>query len=356
MTDLRSATLWWAVGRRLKHDQPFVVAITGSIAKTSTKQAIGAVLEAAFPGQVRVGYGNLNTYLGVPLAVLGFEIDFYARSISWQWLPLLVGAIWRSLFKRLPRYLVLEFGADRPGDIVALTKKVKPNVAVVTLVGPAHLENYPSEAAIASEKAKLLTALGSGGVGFINVEDKHRQILEQAASTASLKTVQCPRAAIASAFARAVGEQLKVSDELIETVLRRLTPPKGRLSFKKAGSFFVLDDSYNANPLSMESALGVLRAQEPRRVAILGSMLELGPNAPHYHQQIGELARRCSDYLIGVGQLAKHYEPDLWFEHAQDAAKAILPYLKDGDRILVKGSHSIRMDKIVEAVVSHGSA
>src|SRR3989344_348453 len=79
--DLRSSILWWAVKRRVAIDQPFIIAITGSIAKTSTKVAIGAVLRRAFPGQVRVGFGNLNSFLGVPLAILDFKIDFYQQKI-----------------------------------------------------------------------------------------------------------------------------------------------------------------------------------------------------------------------------------------------------------------------------------
>src|SRR5688500_2495906 len=114
---MRESILWWAAKRRLRFDKPFIIGITGSIAKTSTKEAIGGVLEKAYPGKVVVGYGNLNTFLGVPLAILGFRLNFHSKNVTWQWPFILLLALWRGLFARLPKYLVLEFGADQPGDI-----------------------------------------------------------------------------------------------------------------------------------------------------------------------------------------------------------------------------------------------
>src|SRR3989344_9023306 len=142
--DLRSSILWWAVKRRVAIDQPFIIAITGSIAKTSTKVAIGAVLRRAFPGQVRVGFGNLNSFLGVPLAILNFKVDFYKQKITWQWIWILKLAIWRGLFGRLPKYLVLEFGADKPDDIEQLGRMLTLDTAIITITGAAHLANYSS--------------------------------------------------------------------------------------------------------------------------------------------------------------------------------------------------------------------
>src|SRR5688572_10960785 len=115
MIDPRPSILWFAAQRRLRLDRPFVLAVGGGIGKTSTKVAIGTLFNLKYPGQVRVGYGNLNTYLGVPLAVLGFEVDFYKQKIGvWAWLKILGAALWRSWFSKLPPYLILEFGTDQP--------------------------------------------------------------------------------------------------------------------------------------------------------------------------------------------------------------------------------------------------
>src|SRR3989344_5626785 len=107
MQDIRAKILWWAVKRRVGIDKPFIIAITGSIAKTSTKVAIGAVLRRAYPNQVRVGFGNLNSFLGVPLAILGFKVDFHKQQIGFiRWVWILKLAVWRGLLGHLPKYLV----------------------------------------------------------------------------------------------------------------------------------------------------------------------------------------------------------------------------------------------------------
>lgn len=168
MLDVRAGILWLWARWRIKKDQPIIIAVGGAIAKTSTKAAIGAILREAFPGQVRVGYGNLNSYLGVPLAVLGFEIDFYKHKVGfWGWLKILISAKWRGLFGRLPKYLVLEFGTDQTGDLDKITKKLQPDYGVITIVGPAHLMNYKDEAEMAHDEGFLAERTKPTGVVFL---------------------------------------------------------------------------------------------------------------------------------------------------------------------------------------------
>jgi len=206
MNDIRARTLWWAVQRRVRIDQPHIIAITGSIAKTSTKVAIGAVLKRAYPGQVRVGYGNLNSFLGVPFSILGFKMDFYTRRITWQWLSYLKLAVWEGFFGHLPKYLLLEYGAAKPGDIGELAKMLPLDGAIITISSPAHLEFYDSVEEIAAEKAKILSAVKDSGWALVNKNDpffdiysKYKQDLEQV----STDTID-----ISLNFARAVGRKI----------------------------------------------------------------------------------------------------------------------------------------------------
>ncbi|MDP3993039.1 MAG: cyanophycin synthetase [bacterium] len=352
MLGIREKILWWAVKRRVELDKPYIIAITGSIAKTSTKVAIGAVLRRAFPNQVRVGYGNLNSFLGVPLAILGFKIDFYQQKIGLiRWIWILKLAVWRGLFSKLPKYLVLEYGADYPSDIDQLGKMLPLDGAIVTLIGAAHLGNYPSIEALAAEKAKILDAVKRDGWGLVNKNDPYLHILTL--KDCSLEMISTETEDIAVNFARAVGQKLKIDSELAEEALSVMPRPDGRLQFKDLGSVKLLDDSYNANPLSMPVALKVLAKLPGRKVAILGDMLELGKDEFKYHQEIGQLAKQSADLVIGVGELAKEYGGAKHYPNAGVAAREILELLGQGDSILVKGSHGVHMELIVSAITKH---
>ena len=347
--DIRAKILWWAVKRRVLLDEPFIIAITGSIAKTSTKLAIGAVLRRAFPGQVRVGFGNLNSFLGVPLAILDFKVDFYQQKIGViQWLWILKLAIWRGLFSKLPKYLVVEFGADYPGDIEQLAAQLPLDGAIITLVGPAHLANYPSLEALVAEKAKILDAVKPGGWALVNKNDPYIHNLTP--KDCPTETIDTATEDIAVNFARAVGRKLKISGDLVEEALSVMPRPEGRLQLKDLGSVKLLDDSYNANPLSMPVALKLLSKLPGRKVAILGDMLELGNTEVKYHQEIGQLAKQSADLVIGVGELAKEYGGAKHYPDSSVAAREILELLGQGDSILVKGSHGVHMEVIVKAI------
>lgn len=351
MNDIRAKILWWAVKRRVEIDKPFIIAITGSVAKTSTKVAIGAVLRRAHPNQVRVGYGNLNSFLGVPLAVLDFKADFYKQKISWQWLWLLKLAIWRGLFSKLPKYLVLEYGADHPGDIEQLAKMLPLDATVITITGEAHLANYPSVQDIAEEKAKILSALKTDGWGLVNKKDPYLKTYQ--AKSPKLIEVETETEDIAVNFARAVGEKLKINSETINDALAALPRPEGRLQLKDLGAIKLLDDSYNANPISMQAALKVLSKLPGRKVAILGDMLELGQEEKKFHREIGRLAHINTNIVIGVGGLAKEYNGSSWYPDSNSAAREVFALLHEGDTVLVKGSHGVHMEIIVMAIENH---
>ena len=329
-------------------DQPFIIAITGSIAKTSTKVAVGAVLRRAYPDQVRVGYGNLNSFLGVPLAILGFKLDFYKQKITWQWLGILLAAVWRTIFNTLPEYIVLEYGADNPGDIKALAQMLPLDGAIITITSPAHLANYASVEDIAKEKAQIMTAVKKNGWALVNQADPHLKIYQAIKTDAVV--IKTETVDIAVNFARQVGLQMKISSEAVEQALGALVRPEGRFQMKDLGPIKLMDDSYNANPLSMTAALAMLAKMPSPRLAILGDMLELGPPAEKYHQQVGKEARAVANHIVGVGQLASFYQADQLFATADEAIPTILSTAGRYGSILVKGSHGVKMDKIVMAL------
>lgn len=348
MRDFRSSVLWWAVKRRVLLDQPVVIAITGSIAKTTTKLAIGSVLKKHFPGQVRVGYGNLNSFLGVPLSILGFNIDFHKQKISWQWPFILLTAFFKSLFTTLPKYLVLEYGADHKGDIEELAIMLELDIAIVTIIGNAHAANYDSAEDIAVEKAHIFKALKKDGVALINSND-----VSLKPSLSSLRTVEVKTETedIAINFARAVSSELKLDLQTTEEALSVMSRPEGRMQLKDLGGIKLLDDTYNASPLSVEAALKVLSKLPGRRIAVLGDMLELGTSERDDHIIIGKKAREVADQIIAVGELSKSYKADFWYPNSVEAVEPLLKLISDGDSILVKGSRAVKMEIIVKAII-----
>jgi len=349
MKRIREKILWWAAKRRIDLDQPKVIAITGSIAKTSTKIAIGTVLKKHFPREVRIGYGNLNTFLGVPLAILGFKIDFHHQKISWQWPLILLSALLRSLFSHLPKYMVLEFGADQKGDIEELAKQLKTDVAVITITGNSHLENYNSTEEIAVEKAKILDSLKSNGFSLVNSKDKNLPKLKSAQKQILVET---ELESISINFARQLAKVWQLDSLKTEEALSTLIRPDGRLQLKDLGSIRLLDDTYNASPLSVEAALNVLSRLPGRKVAILGDMLELGVESKSGHQQVGEIARQKADIVIGVGSLAKDYGFNIWFPDVATAIHKLSELIVDGDSVLIKGSRGAKMEVIVKALIN----
>src|SRR3990167_5834916 len=161
----------------LKRATPKIVAVTGSVGKTSTKEAIFEVLKIKFAKKVRKSEGNLNNETGVPLAILGFQ---KSPANFFQWLPIIISAKIKALFGPKVELLVLEIAADKPGDIGYLTSFVKPKIAVITSIGPAHLEAFGTIEEIVKEKSSLLLAVGENGTAIFNIDDSNlKEIVEK---------------------------------------------------------------------------------------------------------------------------------------------------------------------------------
>ncbi|TSC75012.1 MAG: UDP-N-acetylmuramoyl-tripeptide--D-alanyl-D-alanine ligase [Parcubacteria group bacterium Gr01-1014_44] len=341
--------------------KPKIVAVTGNTGKTTTKEAIAAVLKSE--KKIRMSGGNLNNELGVPLAILGdYTEEYYEKGGTLGfWLKVLFKAKIGLLFGRnYPEILVLEYGADRPGDIAKLAKNFKPDVAVVTAIGeiPVHVEYFSGPKELADEKSKLVEVLEPADFAVLNQDDlavfemkdktkakiktfgfmegaevkvsdfdfkigpsgepegvvfkiHHGEGFTPFKITGSLGKSQAWAAAAATAVGLIFGLNLvKISD-----ALSAYQGPAGRLKVLKGiKNSWLIDDTYNSSPTSTHLALETLKsfssylAVSPlsrRKLAVLGDMLELGQYSIQAHQEAGNLAGTFVDLLITIGSRAK---------------------------------------------------
>lgn len=397
-----------AVVRRYR---PHIVAVTGSVGKTSTKDAIFAVLSSS--EFVRKSHKSFNSEIGLPLTILG-------RPNPWhnplRWTQNLLDGLFLVLFKmRYPQWLVLEVGADRPGDIERVAAWLPVEVAVITRLPevPVHIEFFDSPEEVVKEKAALIKGFknlppGQTGTLVIYGDDARAAELSQLSGTARVVTfgfsAHCAvRARDASVFeemgqpagmratlefqggtapfevrgtlgahalmpalgAAAVGVALGKPLAAVAESLKRYTPPPGRMHLVegKLGSL-IIDDTYNSSPAALEAGLETLgTVKASRRVAVLGDMLELGRHSVEEHRKMGELAAQEAEMLITVGFRARDIaqgalaagmsEKNIFqFDDARAAAEALSEMLSAGDCIFVKGSQGVRLERVVEVLMS----
>jgi len=324
--------------------KPFVIGITGSVGKTTTIEMIAAVLKRSevesLVGEVGRAENNMNDDLGVPATLLQF------CDLKEEYAPSRLRAACLAPFRVLriisgighyPKVFVLEFGAGWGGHVARLAAMARPQVAVVTTIGAAHLERFKTLEGVANEKMALVKAVPPSGLVVLGSGHDFVNQLERA-SNAPVVKVNGRGAEFAENAARAICGYLRIPDAVVEYGLREFKPPKGRLNVLKLGNMTLIDDSYNANPASMRYGLDTLAKSEAkggRKVAVLGYMAELGENAPQYHEEIGAYARGHADYVIGVGELAKYYDADIWFDSSEACAEQIESVLRQNDCVLV---------------------
>jgi UDP-N-acetylmuramoyl-tripeptide--D-alanyl-D-alanine ligase len=307
-----------------------VVAITGSTGKTSTKDILYAI--CAPHARTVANEGNFNNELGVPLTLARLEPD--------------------------TEICITEMGMRGLGQIAHLAAFTKPDVAVITNVGPVHLELVETVENVARAKAELIEALGTGGVAIVPEEpllepylDRPDLIVRRVDVGAPLpfRTGYSARHQLANthlAAAAAVSLGVPLPDGELQVEFSALREEERPLP----GGGLLLNDCYNANPVSMRAALEHLaeRAAGRRRVAVLGEMAELGEHGPLYHQEIGALVRELGvERVIAVGELARAYGGD-WEPTAASAAARLRKELRPGDAVLVKGSRSVGLEVVAE--------
>lgn len=412
--DLAKLTIW-----RYK---PKIIGITGSVGKTSTKIATATVLSKKF--KVRFSYKNLNNELGLPLTVLGdwSEKDLILVSRKtpsgekkfeklFFWIKVIFKSIWQIIFKNksYPQILILEYGADKPGDIRYLLSIARPNIGIISAIGdiPVHVEFYEGPEELALEKSRLIMNLPSYSYAILNYDDevvmniKHRTraniltfgfndgadiqiinfenkiennkpigIVFKIKYENNIVPIRIPGVfgkthAYAAAGACAVG--LVCGMNLIEICesLENYSPEEGRANLIKGiKDSLIIDDSYNASLLSMKAGLDLLNSlPAKRKVAILGDMLEIGKYSIFAHKNIGKIAGKICDILITIGPRAKFIAQAaqkaglkekniLSFDTVDEAEEKIIQLIKPGDLILLKASHAIGLHELVKFLKS----
>lgn len=358
-----------------------LVAVAGSAGKTTTKDAIGAALEACEPGSTLVTPGNLNNRVGVPLVLFGLRPEH--------------------------RFAVIEVGTNQPGEIAQLAAVCEPDVAVLTLIALEHSECLGDLNAIEAEEGSLLAALSEAGAAVVNADDERccRQLDASLAGTKrsygtsrhanyrivlrafelerSLVAVERPdgttlrletsllgaAGALAVSAAVAVTEvsigrspdEVRLARAFVQPALRE--PGRLRPCELRDGTV-VLDDTYNANPASirssLETALGLSRARNARLVLVVGEMRELGAFSEEAHREVGQtLAESAPAALIAIcGEARRFTEAALergvearFADTAEEALAHALELVLPGDVVLVKASRGVRSERVVEGLI-----
>jgi len=390
----------------LKKHQPLIIAVTGSVGKTSTKDAIYAAIRHSV--STRKSEKSFNSDIGVPLTVLGLPNGW---SNPFLWLKNIVDATFTVLFsKRYPKVLILETGIDRPGDMSKLTAWVKPDIVVLTRLPsvPVHVEYFGSPAEVVAEKMKLVEALKPDGVLVYNNDDtiiqqqlpqvRHRAVgysryLAADFNTSGDQTIYTDNKLAGTQFtvthrderftiklpgvvgaqlvytcgaALAVAAELDIPLAAAAAGLQQLAAPRGRMRvIAGIKGTTLIDDTYNSSPIAVEVALQTLREVKhaKRKIAVLGDMLELGKFSSSEHERIGVLAATSADILLTVGirarkiaEAALHHglkESSIFqYDDVDRAGRELQALLQPGDVVLVKASQGIRAERIIEEVMA----
>lgn len=399
----------------LRKYRPRVVAVTGSVGKTSTKDAIFAVLGKS--SHARKSQKSFNSEVGLPLTILGVP---NAWNNPLRWIENLFDGLLLALFRsRYPEWLVLEIGADRPGDIRGLASWLPVEIAVITRLPemPVHVEYFDSPQAVVEEKASLIDCIRPGGALVLFADDGQTRGLQNRLPAPDAKIVTFGFSEVADvrgehfklvyeegkeswpigmeghitadgtsvpititgaigahAFlpalaAAAVGRVL--GKPLNETVsaLNDYQPPAGRMRLV-AGikDTLLIDDTYNASPAATTAGLetlGLLKVSG-RKIAVLGDMLELGRHSVEEHKKLGAVAADVCDLLVVVGVRARdiaqgalaagmHESKILQFEDSRKTGKELEATIKKGDCLYIKGSQYMRMEHAVEELMQEPS-
>lgn len=384
--------------------RPKIILVTGSVGKTSTKDAIYAVLAPHF--FVRKSEKSFNSDVGAPLTVLGVP-NGWSNPIAWI-RNLADGLMLILLTAPYPEWLVVEVGADRPGDITESLKWLRPDIVVATRF-PAvsvHVEFYDSPEDVQKEELAPLYWLRPGGTAVLNGDDEFVaeaprpdgvEVIAYGVEAADVKAqkvkylthAKMPRGVsfdvthgkekvhlsldggvgVAQIYgplaALAVGKAVGLSLEAAAAGLETHVGPPGRMRLiAGTNGAMLLDDTYNASPVATEDALETLSGlpRMGKRIAVLGDMLELGPYSVSEHERIGTLVPEYADLLVTVGMRARKIAERakevmgenlvLQFDRALDAAEHLKTVIEKGDVVLLKGSQGMRMERAVKELMA----
>lgn len=400
----------------LARRRPRIVAITGSVGKTSTKDAVAVALAPFF--SVRKNEKSYNSDFGVPMTILGLKNA--VRNPVWWCKNLILGAVQAIFPEKGLDWLVLEVGAGEPGDIKKFAEMLSPDIVVVTRFPavPVHVEYFASPGAVISEKIELVRAVRDGGVLVLNADDEKvyslknafpnrkavlfgtnagagvrgtdyevryeaglpvgisfRVLVEGQSFAMNIHGVLGRHLMQPILAAFAVAYSLGLDVRRVAEAFKDFAAPAGRMRLiDGANDLLIIDDSYNASPVAVREALSALGslAVRGRKIAVLGVMAELGAFSAEEHRKIGVWAAKNCSKLVVVGEFAGQKSSGL--ESAQEiaagakeagmaasqsrsytdsteAAEALPRIIQSGDVVLVKGSQSARMERVVKALM-----
>jgi UDP-N-acetylmuramoyl-tripeptide--D-alanyl-D-alanine ligase len=341
---------------------PVVIGITGSNGKTTVKEMVASILR--LEGEVLATQGNFNNELGLPLSLFGLEEKH--------------------------RFAVLEMGASKQGDIAYLAEIARPDIGLVNNIAPAHLEGFGSVEGVARTKGEMFASLPPEGWSVMNGDEPWLQTWRDMATAGNSisfgtdpvcdvhimesengKRIVTPAGSfdltlalpgrhnlLNAAAATAIALALEIDMETIRQGLERVEPVPGRLNMlRTAAGWTVIDDTYNANPASLYSALQVLAGIPGEPWLVLGDMKELGLDSSKMHREVGENARVMGvKRLFATGEMSVHtvdtFGPGAeHFETREELIEALRRQVKPGVNCLVKGSRSMEMESVVNAIL-----
>ena len=341
---------------------PKIIAITGSNGKTTTKEMVANILYQHYPkNEILVTKGNLNNDIGLPLTLFNL--------------------------KKNHTIVVLEMGMNHQDEITKLCKIAPPDIAVITNIGEAHLENFSSKNGIAKAKKEILLGAKKNGIAILPRDDVYFNYLKSDCLylrcisfginknsnirldlSSKVLTVDEEKINIESsllgkenlmnmAAAVSVANALELPTETIIKGMKTIDSIEGRLEVKiTASNIKIIDDTYNSNPSSMMMAIDVLNQFKQKKILIVGDMAELGPLSKKYHTDIGHyILEKNIDLVMGIGNMTKYLidvlgTKGLWYASKEDLLNETNKILKKDTVVLVKGSRFMRMEQIVDGI------
>ncbi len=344
---------------RKKFDIP-IIGVSGSVGKTSTKEMLYAVVSQKY--KTHKTLGNLNNELGVPLTILAMDEDTEAG--------------------------VIEMGISDFGEMTRLSEIVCPTICVLTIIGYCHLENLGDRDGVLKAKTEMfrfadknaefvlngdddklstITEVNGKKPIFFGLSDKNRYFAQDIQNNAEggVEATLCfdntrldvtipaiGNYMVSNALgAVAVGRLLGLNDDELKSGVEAYKTVGSRANVVNTGKIKIIDDCYNANPTSVKASLVTLKNFEGRKIAVLGDMKELGENELGLHYETGLCAKENADFVIAIGELSKELARGAngkWFADIESAEAVLKDEIKDGDVVLVKASHSMQFEKIVE--------
>lgn len=394
----------------LKKYKPKIIVVVGSVGKTSAKDAIYTALKSNF--SVRKSEKSFNSEIGIPLTILGCQNGWSNPII---WIKNIFLGLFLILYKKpFPEWLVLEVGADRPGDIKKVASWLKTDVIVLTRLPdvPVHVEAFLSPESVVEEKLSIVSSLREDGVIIVNGDDdiirsnveayENKKVISFGVDKDRENDVSASYYSIVYKNKKPTGIRFKVSDgesveqvelhgvlgrhhmypalialtvsgifniplvESAKSISKHMTPPGRMRILDGVKGSIIIDDTYNSSPVALESALFMLKEikTDGRKIAVLGDMLELGKYSIEAHKEIGKEVATFCDELITVGFRARAFAEGalnngmsplniLQYDDVVRSGKELEPRIKDHDIILFKASQGIRAEKAVEEIMAH---